>query len=74
MATQTAVRTKAPIFRAFSSFDKKERGDEARFFAEQEKEKLAAMRAKVEAILASESHEDKEELLEILCKYAYVFS
>jgi len=52
-----------------SDFNKKERGDEARYFAQEEARRLAEMKAKVEAIMASENHEDKEHLAELLCKY-----
>ncbi len=54
--------------RSFSNFDRKERGDEARYFAEQDKLQLAEMKAKVEAIMASQNHSDKEELLDLLGK------
>jgi hypothetical protein len=65
VATRSA-RTTRPTFRAFSDFQKKERSEEARYFAQQEAEKIAAMRAKMEAILASDNQESKEELIGIL--------
>lgn len=52
--------------RLMSSLDKKEKGDEARFVAMNEAARLAEMKAKVEAIMSSESAEDKEQLEEVL--------
>jgi len=66
VASKSAARTARPTFRAFSDFQKKERSEEARYFAEQEKEKIAAMKAKMEAILASDNQQSKEELIGIL--------
>jgi hypothetical protein len=66
VASRSAARNSRPTFRAFSDFQKKERSEEARYFAEQEKEKIAAMKAKMEAILASDNQQSKEELIGIL--------
>ncbi len=66
VATRSAGRTARPTFRAFSDFQKKERSEEQRYFAAQEAEKIAAMRAKMEAILASDNQQTKEELIDIL--------
>jgi ribosome recycling factor len=56
----------APGFRLMSTLEKKERGDEARYFAQQEAARLAEMKAKVEAIMASDDDNVKETLEEVL--------
>ena len=65
-------RVQAPGFRLMSTLEKKERGDEARYFAQQEAARLAEMKAKVEAIMASDDDNVKETLEEVLskCKYS----
>jgi hypothetical protein len=55
VAAKTSVRL-------LSTFDKKERGDEARYMAEQDAAKIKAMRDKFESVLASGDVEDVEEL------------
>jgi len=68
VASRASSRVVAPVaIRSMSDFNKKERGDEARYFAQEEARRLAEMKAKVEAIMASENHEDKEHLTELLC-------
>ncbi len=64
-----AVAMPKSSFRLMSSLEKKERGDEARYFAQQEADRLNEMKAKVEAIMASDDHSVKEHLEEVLGKY-----
>jgi hypothetical protein len=52
---------------SFSTFSDREQGEEARYIRKVEADRQAAMRAKMESILALEdSHEDKKDLLELL--------
>lgn len=70
-AAMTAMESvhRVPCVRAFSSLEKKEKGDEARYFAQEDARKLAEMRAKVDTILAQDdSSEEKTELLGLLGK------
>lgn len=49
-----------------STLKDKEKGDENRYFREQEAKRLAELRANVEKILASDNDDRKEELVELL--------
>ena len=52
-----------------ATFAEKERGEESRYFAAQDAEKISAMKQKVDAILALEDdHDAKEELVQLLGK------
>ena len=67
----TVVSSSIGNMKQFSSLlDSKERGDENRFFREEEERNKAAIRAKFEKLLA-EQHgaEQQQEILEILGKY-----
>jgi hypothetical protein len=50
----------------FSGFAEKERGEEARFFARDDAEKLAAMKSKFEAVVAKGDAEELDELMDVL--------
>ena len=65
-----SARSVAP--RSFSSLlGEKEKGDEARYFLEQDRIKKAELRASFERILAEEDHAKKAEIVELLSKYYY---
>jgi hypothetical protein len=67
VASKVSSKGIAPVaMRSFSDFQKKERGDEARYFAQEEARRLAEMKAKVEAIMASENDDEKEHLTSLL--------
>merc|ERR1719199_1188596 len=67
VASRASSKGVAPVaMRSFSDFQKKERGDEARYFAQEEARRLAEMKAKVEAIMASENNDEKEHLTNLL--------
>jgi hypothetical protein len=53
----------------FSGLAEKERGDEARFFARDDAEKLAAMKTKFEAVVAKGDAEELDELMDVLGKW-----
>ena len=70
VASRASFKGVAPVaMRSFSDLQKKERGDEARYFAQEEARRLAEMKAKVEAIMASENADDKEHLTNLLSTY-----
>ena len=52
--------------RSFSSFSEKERGEEARYFARDDAEKVAAMKAKFEAVVSKGDAEELDELMDVL--------
>jgi len=64
----TPIRSSVcPAIRFSSSLKEKEKGDESRYFAQQEAAKLATLKANVESILSrSDDDSTKAELLEIL--------
>lgn len=61
------------LTRAFSStLNEKEKGDESRYFKEQDAALKAQLKAKLDAILELEdSHEQKAEVLELLSEYFF---
>ena len=63
----------APVARSMSTFDKKERGEEARYFAAIDAQKKAEMRAKLDALMESDDAEAHIELMEALGKYSILF-
>ena len=64
--TNKALCVGAPA-RGFSvNLSDRERGDEARYFRQQEAARQAELKAQLEKILADSNHEQNDELLEIL--------
>lgn len=55
-----------PRIRSLSSLSEKERGDEARYFAKEDAEKMAAMKAKFEAVVSKGDAEELDELMDVL--------
>ena len=52
--------------RSMSTFDKKGLSEEARYFAQADAEKIKAMKAKFEDVVAKGDTEEIEELMEVL--------
>jgi hypothetical protein len=60
----------APVRSASAAtFAEKERGEESRYFAREDADKLAAMKAKFEAVVSKGDVEEIEELMETLGTY-----
>ena len=57
---------------AGANFSERERGEEARYFRQEEEAKKKAIRAQLEKTLAEpHAEENKEQLLELLSKYMF---
>lgn len=62
-----ALRASVPrSVRSFSTIEKKGHGEEAKYFAQADAEKVRAMKAKFESVVAKGDSEDIEELMEVL--------
>jgi len=62
-ARSMRVQIAQPLVRTMSGLEGREKAEEKRYFAQLEAERVAAAKAKFEAILASEDEEAKEELI-----------
>ena len=59
------------VARNFSSLEGKEKGEESRYFRQQEAARKAEMRAQLEKILADDKHDKNDDLVEILGKLSF---
>lgn len=83
LVRRAAVSTTSQIARnsakgasvAFSTFSERERGEEARYFRQEEERRLREMREQMEKILAlDDSHEHKQQLVEVLGETFFHFA
>lgn len=71
LLSRGSINRTVPVLRATlsSTFNERERGEEARYFREDDERKKRALREKMDAVLAlDDSHADKQQLMKLLGK------